>query len=54
MTKETFSINFEDKIHVIHFPDIHLYYDLKQLLGRMLASKESVHTAGQLIQNLSL
>jgi Holliday junction DNA helicase RuvB len=44
MTEEIFSINFEDKTHESGlFSDIHLYYDLKQLLSRMLASKESVH-----------
>jgi replication-associated recombination protein RarA len=44
MTKEIFSIIFEDKTHEDEFfSDIHFYYDLKQLLGKMLVSKESVH-----------
>ena len=44
MTKGIFSVNFEDKAHEDRFfSDIHLYCDLKQLLSRMLASKESVH-----------
>ena len=46
MTKEVFSINIKDKRHEDKFfSDIHLYYDLKQLLSRILLSKESVHCA---------
>ena len=46
ITKGIFLINFEDKDTQPEdrfFSDIHLYDDLKQLLSRMLVSKESVH-----------
>jgi hypothetical protein len=46
ITKGIFLVNFEDKDTQPEdrfFSDIHLYDDLKQLLGRMLVSKESVH-----------
>jgi replication-associated recombination protein RarA len=46
MTKGIFLINSEDKNiqpEDRFFSDIHLYDDLKQLLSRMLVSKESVH-----------
>jgi replication-associated recombination protein RarA len=46
MTKEIFSIDFEDKILQREgrlFSDIRLYDDLKLLLFRMLVSKDSVH-----------
>ena len=46
ITKGIFEINFEDKDTQPEdrfFSDIHLYDDLKQLLSRMLVSKESVH-----------
>ena len=46
ITKGIFLINFEDRDTQPKdrfFSDIHLYDDLKQLLGRMLVSKESVH-----------
>ena len=46
MTKGIFLINFEDKdIHPEDrfFSDIHLYDDLKQLLRRMIVSRESAH-----------
>jgi replication-associated recombination protein RarA len=44
MTKGIFSVNNEDRARGDRFFSvIHLYYDLKQLLSRMLISKESVH-----------
>jgi replication-associated recombination protein RarA len=46
ITKGIFLINFEDKDTQPEdrfFSDIHLYDDLKQLISRMLVSKESVH-----------
>jgi holliday junction DNA helicase RuvB len=46
MTKGIFLINFEDKNiqpEDRFFSDIHLYDDLKQLLRRMIISRESVH-----------
>ena len=46
ITKGIFKINFEDKDTQQEdkfFSDIHLYDDLKQLLSKMLVSKESVH-----------
>ncbi|MFY9565643.1 MAG: AAA family ATPase [Nitrososphaeraceae archaeon] len=46
ITKGIFLIDFEDKDTKPEdrfFSDIHLYDDLKQLLSRMLVSKESVH-----------
>ena len=46
ITKGIYLINFEDKDTQPEdrfFSDIHLYDDLKQLLSRMLVSKESVH-----------
>jgi replication-associated recombination protein RarA len=46
MTKRIFLINFEDKDiqpEDRFFSDIHLYDDLKQLLRRMIVSRESVH-----------
>jgi Holliday junction DNA helicase RuvB len=46
VTEGIFSIGFEDKKlrpEDRFFSDIHLYDDLKQLLSRMLLSKESVH-----------
>lgn len=44
MTKGIFSFNIEDKAHEERFfSDIHQYDDLKQLLSRVLLSKESVH-----------
>jgi replication-associated recombination protein RarA len=46
MTKGIFLINFEDKNiqpEERFFSDIHLYDDLKQLLRRMIISRESVH-----------
>lgn len=46
ITKGIFLINFEDKNTQPEdrfFSDIHFYDDLKQLLGRILVSKESVH-----------
>jgi replication-associated recombination protein RarA len=45
-TKGIFLINFEDKDiqpEDRFFSDIHLYDDLKQLLRRMIVSRESVH-----------
>ena len=45
MTKGIFLINFEDKNiqpEDRFFSDIHLYDDLKQLLRRMIVSRESV------------
>jgi hypothetical protein len=48
VTGEIFSIGFEDKelrSENRFFSDVHLYDDLKQLLSRMLLSKESVHCA---------
>jgi replication-associated recombination protein RarA len=46
ITEGIYLINFEDKDTQPEdrfFSDIHLYDDLKQLLSRMLVSKESVH-----------
>jgi replication-associated recombination protein RarA len=46
MTKGIFLINFKDKYTQQEdrfFSDIHLYDDLKQLLRRMIVSRESVH-----------
>jgi hypothetical protein len=46
MTKGIFLINFEDKDiqpENRFFSDIHLYDDLKQLLRRMIVSRESAH-----------
>jgi replication-associated recombination protein RarA len=46
ITKGIYLINFEDKDTQPEdrfFSDIHLYDDLKQLLSRMLVSKDSVH-----------
>ena len=46
ITKGIYLINFEDKDTQLEdriFSDINLYDDLKQLLSRMLVSKESVH-----------
>ena len=46
MTKGIFLLNFKDKDTQQEdrfFSDIHLYDDLKQLLRRMIVSRESVH-----------
>ena len=46
ITKGIFLIDFEDKDTQPEdrfFSDIHLYDDLKQLLSRMIVSRESVH-----------
>jgi replication-associated recombination protein RarA len=46
MKEEIISIDFEDKKSHLDdrfFSDIHLYDELKQLLLRMIASRESAH-----------